>query len=333
MRKYERSHWQKIVRRIISSTVIYAALSPTAIAQDFPSRTVRMIIGTTPGGSNDIVARHLAPKVGEVLGAQFVVDNRPGANGIIGTELVAKAAPDGYTIFIGSASYLVLNALVYSKLPYSMPKDFVGITTVATTPEILAVHNSVPARALKELIALAKAQPGKLDFAHSGIGGLPHLAIELFKTTAGINVGHVAYKGAAPALTDLMGGHVQGFIIDFPVLYPHVKSGKVRGLAVLNEQRASLLPDLPTSGEQGLPTLLAVNWFGVLAPQKTPRAVVDRLHSGFVKAATSPEVKEHLLALGVESMTSASPDAFATFHRNELVRWGKVVKEANIRAD
>jgi len=323
------SGWWRAFATVIASVLLISASG----AQDYPTRSIRIIVGTTPGGSNDIVARHLAPKLGELLGAQFLVDNRPGANGIIGTELVAKAPADGYTIFLGSASYLVLNSLIYAKLPFDIINDFAGIASVATTPEILAVNLSVPARSLKELVQLAKAQPGKLDFASSGIGGLPHLAIELFKTAAEVDVGHVAYKGAAPALTDLLGGQVKGFIIDFPVLYPHIKAGKIRGLAVLSERRASLLPDLPTSGEQGLPTLLAVNWFGVLAPAKTPRSVVDTLHTAFSKAASAPEIKERLIDIGVESMTSVSPEAFTRFQRDELARWGKVVKQANVKAE
>ena len=333
MKRLQFGSWENDWWGMLLGGAAIALLVATASAQDYPSRPVRIIVGTTPGGSNDIVARHLAPKLGELLGAQFVVENRPGANGIIGTELVAKAPADGYTIFLGSSSYLVLNSLVYAKLPFDIINDFAGITTVATTPEILAVNLSVPAHTLKELVQLAKAQPGKLDFASSGIGGLPHLAIELFKTTAGVDVGHIAYKGAAPALTDLLGGQVKGFIIDFPVLYPHIKSGKLRGLAVLSERRASLLPDLPTSAEQGLPTLLAVNWFGVLAPAKTPRPVVEKLHAAFARAANTPEIKQRLLDLGVESMTSPSTEAFTKFQREEILRWGKIVKQANVKAD
>jgi len=304
-----------------------------ACAQDYPAKPVRLVVGFPPGGSNDIVARHLAPKLGEVLGVQTIVENRPGANAIIGTEYVAKSPPDGYTLTLASVSPLVISPFTYAKIPYDTVRDFAGITTVAMTPEVIAVHPSVPAHSLKELIALAKAQPGKLDFSSSGNGGLPHLVIELFKTVAGVNVQHVAYKGAGPALTDTLGGQVHGIAVDFPVLYPQIKAGKLRGLVVASERRNALLPDLPTSAEQGLPKLFAVNWFAIMAPAKTPRPIVDKLHAALLKSALSPELKERFVGIGVESMTVASPDAFAAFLKEELVRWGKLAKESGARAD
>ena len=294
---------------------------------------MRLVVGFPPGGSNDIVARHLAPRLGEILAVQVVVENRPGANAIIGTEYVAKSPPDGYTLTLASVSPLVISPFTYAKIPYDTVNDFAGITTVAMTPEVIAVHPSVPAHSLKELIALAKARPGKLDFSSSGNGGLPHLVIELFKTVAGVNVQHVAYKGAGPALTDTLGGQVHGIAVDFPVLYPHIKAGELRGLTVASERRNPLLPDLPTSAEQGMPKLFAVNWFAILAPAKTPRAAVDKLHASLLKAANSPDVKERFVSVGVETMTLASPDAFAAFLKEELVRWGKLAKESGARAD
>jgi tripartite-type tricarboxylate transporter receptor subunit TctC len=313
--------------------LLLAAAAGLTGAQDFPAKPVRLVVGFPPGGSNDIVARHLSPKLGELLGAQVIVENRAGANAIIGTDYVAKSPPDGYTVTLASVSPLVISPWTYARIPYDTINDFAPITTVAMTPEVIAVHPALPVRSLKELIALAKAQPGKLDFASSGNGGLPHLVIELFKTTAKVNLQHVAYKGAGPALTDLLGGHVQGIAVDFPVLYPHIKAGKLRGLAVASERRNSLLPDMPTTAEQGLPTLFAVNWFGIMAPAKTPRPVVDKLYGALVKASTSPDVKERFVAVGVESMTMKSPDAFAGFLKQELVRWGKVAKESGARAD
>ena len=304
-----------------------------AYAQDYPAKPVRLVVGFPPGGSNDIVARHLAPKLGEVLGVQTIVENRPGANAIIGTEYVAKSPPDGYTLTLASVSPLVISPFTYAKIPYDTVRDFAGITTVAMTPEVIAVHPSVPAHSLRELIALAKAQPGKLDFSSSGNGGLPHLVIELFKTVASVNVQHVAYKGAGPALTDTLGGQVHGIAVDFPVLYPHIKAGKLRGLVVTSQRRNALLPDLPTSAEQGLPKLFAVNWFAIMAPAKTPRPIVDKLHAALLKSALSPELKERFVGIGVESMTIASPDAFAAFLKEELVRWGKLAKESGARAD
>ncbi len=318
---------------VIVCALVLAAVMGIAYAQEYPSKPVRLIIGFPPGGSNDIVARILAPKLGELLGVQFVVENRPGANATIATEYLARATPDGYTLMLASVSPLVISPFTYSKLPYDTVNDFAAITTVALTPEAVTVHPALPAKSLKELIALAKSRPGKLDFASSGNGGLPHLTIELLKTLAKIDVLHVPYKGAGPALTDVLGGHVPGFIIDFPAVYPHIKSGRLRGLVVTNERRHPLLPDLPTSAEQGLPKLISVNWFAIMAPAKTPRAIVDKLHVALLKAATSPDMKERFTAVGVEAMTMKSPDAFASFLKEELVRWGKLAKESGARAD
>jgi tripartite-type tricarboxylate transporter receptor subunit TctC len=309
------------------------AAAPAALSQDYPTRPIRLIIGFPPGGSNDVVARLVAPRLGELLGAQVVVENRPGANATIATENVAKAAPDGYTIMLGSSSPLAISPFTYSKLGYDTLRDFVGIGQIALTPELGAVHPSVPARSLKELVALARSQPGKLNFASSGNGGLPHLALELLKSLARIDVQHVPYKGAGPAAVDLVGGHVEGMIIDFPALYPHVKAGKLRALFLAAEKRIGLLPDVPTSAEAGYPDLIAVNWFAIVAPIKTPRTIVDRLHGAFSKTMATPEVKERLLAQGVETSMSASPEAFAKFLRGELAKWSKVARESGARAD
>jgi tripartite-type tricarboxylate transporter receptor subunit TctC len=275
----------------------------------------------------------VAPKLAELLGGQVVVENRPGANAIIGTDYVAKAAPDGYTLTLTGVSPIVISPHTYPRLPYDPMVDFVAITTVAMTPELIAVHPSLPVRSLTDLIRLARTKPGQLNFASSGNGGLPHLAIELLKSAAKIDLQHVAYKGAAPALTDLLGGHVHGFVIDFPVLYPHVKSGKARGLAVTNERRAALLPELPTSVEQGLPALIAVNWFAILAPAKTPRPIIDRLYAALSKASASPDLQQRLLSQGVETMAMPSPESLKAFMQTELARWGKVVQESGARAD
>lgn len=318
---------------LFRSILVLAATLGAAHAQDYPTKPIRLVVGFPPGGSNDIVARQLAPKLGELLGTQVLVENRPGANATVGTHFVAKSAPDGYTLTLGSASPLAISLFTYPNIPYDTLRDFSAITTVAFTPEIIAIHPSLPAKSLKALIALAKSQPGKLNFASSGNGGLPHLAIELFKGLAKIDVVHVPYKGAGPVLTDLLGGHVHGTIIDFPVLYPHVKDGKLRGIAIAAETRAPLLPDLPTAREQGLTNLIAVNWFAIMAPAKTPRPIVDKLLSAIAKAATAPEVKERLGAQGVEPFVSASPEAFVSFLRGDLVRWGKVAKESGARAD
>lgn len=329
-----------VVRGVLPQTVVVllvamlaAVVAGHAAAQAYPSKPIRMIIGFPPGGSNDIVARMVAPKLGELLGTQVVVENRAGANSTIAADLVAKSAPDGYTVMLGSTGALVISPHTYSKLSYDTLRDFAPVTTLAMTPEAIAVHPALPVSDLKTLIALAKAHPGKLDFASSGNGGLPHLAIELLKTMANINLLHVPFKGAGPAVTDLIGGHVQGIIMDFPAIYTQMKGGKLKGIALVAEKRISLMPDLPTSGEQGMPGLLAVNWFGVMAPAKTPAPIVTKLHTSLLQAISTPELKSRLAAVGVETFTQSSPEVFAAFLKEELVRWGKVAKASGARAD
>lgn len=320
-------------KRLAYGAFVLANALGSAHAQTYPTKPIRLVVGFPPGGSNDIVARLITPKLTQLLGMQVIVDNRPGANATIGTDYVAKSAPDGYTLTLGSASPLAISPFTYPNIPYDTLRDFAGITTVASTPEMLAIHPSLPARTLPELLNLAKTQPGKLNFASSGNGGLPHLAIELFKNLGKVNVVHVPYKGAGPALTDLLGGHVHAMIVDLPVLYPHVKSGKLRGIAVTAERRAALLPDLPTAREQGLAGLIAVNWFAIMAPAKTPRPVVDKLYTAIAQTATAPDMKEQFQAQGVEAYVQSSPDAFMSFLREDLGRWAKVAKESGARAD
>jgi tripartite-type tricarboxylate transporter receptor subunit TctC len=318
---------------IAAVPVLLACGAAYAQAPAYPTKPIRLIIGFPPGGSNDIVARQMAPKLTQLLGAQVVVENRPGANATIATDFVAKAPPDGYTIMLGSASPLVISPFTYPNLSYDTLRDFAAITTIASTPEMIAIHPSLPARNLKELIALAKSQPGKLNFASSGNGGLPHLAIELFGTLAKVKIVHVPYKGAGPAAIDLMGGHVHAMIIDMPALAPGVKSGKLRGIAVTAEKRSPLLPDLATTVELGMPDLIAVNWFAIMAPAKTPKPIVDKLYDALVKAAMAPDMKQQFDTVGVEALVQPSPEAFTAFLRNDLVRWGKVAKESGAKAD
>ena len=319
--------------RLLAYATLTLIAAGTAHAQNYPTKPVRLVVGFPPGGSNDIVARQLTPRLTQLLGVQVIVDNRPGANATIGTDYVAKAPPDGYTLTLGSASPLAISPFTYPNIPYDTLRDFAGITTVASASEMIAIHPSLPARNLQELLALAKSQPGKLNFASSGNGGLPHLAIELFKTLGKVNVQHVPYKGAGPALTDVLGGHAHAIIVDVPVLAPGVKSGKLRGIAVTADKRTPLLPDLATAPEQGLPGLIAVNWFAIMAPAKTPRAIVEQLHAAIVKAATAPDMKEQFDKLGVDVFVQPSPDAFMSFLREDLKRWGKVAKESGAKAD
>lgn len=319
--------------RCIAALIAGLAFTLPVGAQQYPTKPIRLIVGFPPGGSNDIVARIIAPKLGELLGQQVVVENRAGANATIAADLVAKSAPDGYALMLGSTSSLVISPHTYSKLSYDTLRDFAPVTTIAMTPEAVAVHPALPVRDLKSLIALAKQRPGQLDFASSGNGGLPHLGIELLKTQAGINLQHVPFKGAGPAVTDLMGGHVQGIVMDFPAIFPQMQSGKIRGIALTAEKRLTLMPDLPTSVEQGMPNLLAVNWFAVMAPAKTPRPIVTQLYAALMKAVGGQDVKERFAAVGVDTFTQPSPEAFAAYLKDDLARWGKVAKASGARAD
>ena len=325
---------KNLIKTIACVTAASAAMVAfTAGAQQYPNKPIRLIVGFPPGGSNDIVARIVSPKLGELLGQQVVVENRAGANATIGTEFVAKSAPDGYTLLLGSASAIAISPYTYSKLGYDTLRDFAPVTAIAMTPEAVAIHPALPARDMKSLIALAKQHPGKLDFASSGNGGLPHLAIELFKTQANVSVQHVPFKGAGPAVTDLLGGHVQGIIMDFPAIQAQMKSNKLRGIALAAEKRIAQMPELPTTIEAGLPGLQAVNWFVILAPAKTPQPVVARLYGSLIKAVATPEIKDRLSGVGVEIFTQDSPAATTDFLKGELARWGKVAKASGARAD
>jgi tripartite-type tricarboxylate transporter receptor subunit TctC len=307
------------------------ACNLSAQAQDYPAKPVRLVIGYPPGGANDIAARQIAPGMSERLGVPVIVDNRPGANGMIGGEFVSKSIPDGYTLGLAGLSPLVLSRFTYAKVPYDAINDFAGITTVVMNPELIVVHPALPVRAIKELIALAKAQPDRLDFGTAGNGGISRMLIELMKLETGIKVQHVAYKGAGPALVDLLGGQVQGMVMDLPVLYPQVKIKKLRALAITSEQRSGLLPEIATVQQLGYPTLHAVNWLAIMAPSKTPPAIVKRLHEVITQAANAPDFRQRVLAGGSVPTLSPSPEAYAAFLKQEFARWRRVATAANIR--
>ena len=326
---------KRVTRLFKSSAVAMIALCSVGglvQAQDYPNKSISLVVGFPPGGSNDIVARLFAPKLTEILGQSVVVVNKSGSNGLIGTDFVAKAAPDGYTITVASASPLVISPHTFAKIPFNTLKDLVGITTIAQTPELLAIHPSVPAKSLKELIDLSKTR--RVTISSSGSGGLPHLAIELLRTAAGSgDIVHVPYKGAGPAITDLLGAHVDGIIVDLPPLYPLVQDGRLRAIAITNTQRAVLLPNTLTSVEQGYPEILAFNWFGVMAPAKTPQPIVDKLYAALVRAANSPDLVEAMRKVGVESFVQSSPKAFGEFLQKETDRWGIVARASGAKSD
>ncbi len=302
-----------------------------AVAQDYPNKPIRLVLGYPPGGSTDATGRVIGPRLGEILGAQIVIENKGGAGGTIASEYVARAAPDGYTLLLNTSSPLVIAPHTYQKLPHDTLKDLAPITTVGVTPEALCVHPSVPAKNLKELVQLAQTQD--VTISSSGNGTLPHLSIELFKQISKGRFVHVPYKGAGPAVTDTVAGHVRGVLMDLPAVISFIKDGKLRGIALTANQRTDFLPDLPSSVEQGFPTLIAVNWLGIWAPAKTPRAIIDKVFAALVKAESSPEVKERLARVGVAASTMASPDAFQKFIAEEFQKWGKIAKQSGARAD
>jgi len=313
--------------------VLLCQPGPAVFAQEYPSKPIRLIVGFTPGGSNDIVARIVAPTLAEILGVQVIVENRPGANAMIGTEYVARSAPDGYTLTLGSISPLILSPQVYTNTSYDTRLDFIGITSVAMTPQVIVASPKLPVQSLTDLVDLAKKKPGTLNIASSGTGSNSHVAIELFKLTAAINVSHVPYKGTAPALMDVIGGQIDGAFGDLPGALSQISTGKMNVLAVTSEKRHPLIPNVATTSEQGFSELLAVNWFAVMAPAKTPTAIVNKLHAALTQAIATPTVTERFRTLGLEAMPSASPDAFKAFLQTEYTRWGSVIQAASIRLE
>jgi len=328
--------WRVCLRNVLSCvgcfSVLAASGSVTA-ADTFPAKPLRMIVGFPPGGAVDLLARTVAPPLAEILGGQVVVDNRAGATGIIGAELVAKAAADGYTIGLVSVSSLVLNVHMYKNIPYHTLKDFTPLTTVGLVPFAIAVHPGVPARSLNELIALARAKPGMLTFGTPGVGGHQHLTVEMLNAVAGIRLVHVPYKGTGPALTDVAGGHIDGMVTAISGLIALAKNGKLRVLAITGAERSPALPDVPTAREQGLRDFVVVTWYAIVAPPNMSAPLANTLHAGIVKAIALPAIADKFAAAGVDPRTDASPAAFAEFVREEFARWGKVVRESGVKVE
>ena len=307
------------------STLLLPAL---AAAQDFPNKPIRLIVPFPPGGPNDIIARVIGQRMSELTRQPVLIDNRGGQAGVLGTDAVAKANPDGYTIGIVSASALAISPTM-EKVPYEVAKDFAPVTLVVTVPEMLVVAGNVPAKNMAELVALARAQPGKLNFASAGVGGLPHLAGELFKLTAKIDVVHVPYRGAAPAINDLLGQQVQMTFLDLPVLLPHIKAGTLHPIALGARARVPTAPDVPTTAEVGMPDLLIENWYGMIAPAKTPEAIVAALNRIANEAMADPSVNQKLADQGL-TVASDTPEHFRGFIEAEARKWAKVIKDAGL---
>ena len=319
------------MKRLAIAFLLVLFAGAAAAQGSYPAKPIRLIVGYTPGGATDIVARLLATKLQEALGQTVIVENKPGAGSNIASEFVAKSAPDGYTLLVGSIANAT-NMVVYKKLGYDRLRDFAPVTQLMSAPSVLAVHASFPARNLQELIALTKRDPGKYAFASSGSGGSPHLAGEMLKLRAGIDLIHVPYKGAAPALTDLLGGQVQIAFQTALSAVPHLQSGQLRAIAVAANKRLPQLPSVPTMAEAGLPDFEVSSWNGLFAPAKTPPEIIARLHAEAVKALAAPDLREKLNVQGAEAVGS-TPEEFRAYIRAEIEKWGKVVRASGARVD
>ncbi|MGA7073592.1 Bug family tripartite tricarboxylate transporter substrate binding protein [Bradyrhizobium sp.] len=317
----------KISRALLTGLVLLLPAA-SAGAEDFPARQIRLIVPFPPGGPNDIIARVIGQRMSEITKQPVIIDNRGGQGGVLGTEALAKATPDGYTIAISSAGALAISPTM-ERVAYDPLKDLQAVTLVAKVPEMLVVATDVPAKNMAELVALAKAQPGKLNFASSGPGSLPHLAGELLKLTAKIDIVHVPYRGAAPAMNDLLGQQVQMVFLDLPILLPQIRSGGLRAIAIGASERAPTAMEVPTTTELGMPELQAENWYGMVAPAGTPAPIVERLNQIATEAMRDPAVKEKLAIQGA-TLVGDSPAHFHAFIESEIARWAKVIKDAGV---
>ena len=311
---------------------LFACIATVASAQSYPNRAIRLVVPFPAAGTTDILARAAAQKLTEAFGQSVVVDNRPGAAGNIGSDLVAKSAPDGYTLLMGTVGTHAINPSLYSKMPYDHVKDFVPVVLVAGVPNVLVVNPALPVNSVADLIKLAKDKPGQINFASSGSGTSIHLSGELFKTMAGVDMTHVPYKGSSPALIDLIGGQVQLMFDNLPSALPQIKAGKLRAIAVTSMKRAPVLPDIPTINESGLPGFEASSWFGVLAPAGTPPSIVAKINAEVNKWLQSADAREKLLGQGAEA-AGGSPEQFANYIRAESEKWAKVVKASGAKVD
>ena len=317
---------------VVTVTVFAALIVASVNAQNYPVKTVRIIVPFPAGGSTDIIGRVVAEQLTAAFGQQVIVDNRPGANGVIGTDLVAKAAPDGYTLLMGGIGSLSINPAIYSKIPYDPVRDFTAIIQIAQVPNVLVVHPSLPVKTVRELIALAKASPGKLSFSSSGSGSSDHMSGELFKSLAHVDLVHVPYKGGAPAITDAIAGQVSMTFSNQPTALPHVKSGKLRGIAVTSIKRSSAAPELPTIDESGLKGFDVSSWVGLNAPANLPREIVTRVNAEIVKGMSAPAGRERLNQLAFDPVLS-TPDQYAAHIKSEVAKWAQVAKTAGAKLD
>ncbi|MGX6566393.1 Bug family tripartite tricarboxylate transporter substrate binding protein [Cupriavidus necator] len=319
-----------IVAALATLPALCAWSAPACAAEAFPSRPIRLVVPFTPGGTTDILARLVAQKAGEALGQQIVVDNRPGAGGNIGAEAVARSAADGYTLLMGTLGTQVTNQFIYPRMPYDSTRDFVPVTLVANSPNVLLVNSTLNARSVGELVTLARREPGKINYASTSTGGSPHLSGELLNMMAGVSMQHVPYKGAAPAMTDLLAGQVNLMFDNLPSALAQIQAGKVTALAVTSARRASVLPSVPTVRESGLPGYEVNSWFGLLAPAGTPPERVRRLQQAVDKVLATPDVRKRIEQLGAEPGGEGSA-AFAAQIRSDTEKWSRVIQTAGIK--
>jgi len=315
----------------VALLLIASIAAGASLAQDYPSRPVRIVVPFSPGGSTDVLARIVGQKLTERSGQPVIIENRAGAGGNIGAEQVARSAPDGYTLLLGGVPHAI-SASLYSKLPYDLARDLAAIAEIASFPSAIVLHPSLPANSASELIALARARPGRLSFGSAGNGSPNHLSLELFQTMAGVRMVHVPYKGSGQLVGDLLAGQVQLASMGLPVAVPHVQSGKLRAVAVTGAARSSLLPEVPTLSEAALPGFEVTSWYGVFGPARLPADIVVKLNSEIGSAVTAPEVKERLAALGAEPSVK-TPDQFGRYVRQEIAKWAKVVKDSGAKAE
>jgi tripartite-type tricarboxylate transporter receptor subunit TctC len=323
---------RRYVRTIALAAFTVLVAGGVAAADTWPSRPIRIVAPSTPGDAPDVIARLLAERLSRALGTQVIVENHPGAGGVVGSDIVAKAPADGYTLIIGNAGSHGINAAVYAKLPYDIQRDFVAVSEVAVSPNILVVNPQIPATSLQQFIAYAKARPGQLSYASGGNGSSAHMSMELFKSMAGVDLVHIPYKGSSPALTDVASGQVAAMFVNLPPALPLVKAGKLRPLAVTTRTRSPLLPDVPTVQESGLPNYETVAWFGILAPAGTPKEIVVRLSTEIAKIVRTPEMRERLLSLGAEPV-GGTPEEFSIIIGRDIAKWTPLAKSVGIKVD
>lgn len=313
---------------------VFLAVLPPALAADgsYPNRPIRIVDAFPPGGPSDMVARAMSPRLSEALGQTVVVDNRGGASGVVGCEIVANAAPDGYTLLLGPSGALTIQPTLNPKLPFNPQRDFAPVSQLTSGPQIIAVNPAVAAKNVQDLIALAKAKPGQLNYASGGPGTANHLAAEVFKLAAGINVVHIPYKGTGPALTSVLSGESQMIVSSLLPALPHLRSGKLRALAVTSTSRSAAIPDVPTAAESGLPRFETSSWHGILVPAKTAQPIIRRLHAELVRTLSVPEVRERLMAQGL-NVVASTPQEFAAYLKSETAKYARVIKQIGLKPE